>query len=90
MSRFPQKLREPNPRSGFVSEEQYKTLQEKCRYGWLHGILAVAYNYGFRKQELLGLRVFQIDLKERTIQLLPGTTKNDMGRSVKMTTGTRT
>lgn len=83
--RFPEKLREPNPRSGFVTEEQYKTLQDKCRLGWLHALLAVAYNYGFRKQELLGLRVFQVDLKERTIQLLPGTTKNDMGRTVKMT-----
>ena len=27
----------------------------------------------------------QIDLKSRTIQLLPGTTKSDLGRTVKMT-----
>lgn len=33
----------------------------------------------------MGLRVSQIDLKARTIHLLPGTTKNDKGRAVVMT-----
>lgn len=49
------------------------------------GFLAVAFNFGFRKGELLSLRVKQVNLKERTIQLLPGTTKNDKGRTVRMT-----
>jgi integrase len=49
------------------------------------GWLAVACNFGFRKAELLGLKVRHVNLKDRTIQLLPGTTKNDKGRSVKMT-----
>jgi integrase len=35
--------------------------------------------------ELLGLKVRQVNLKDRTIQPLPGRTKNDKGRSVKMT-----
>ncbi len=83
--RFPEKLREPNPRSGFVNDEQYAVLQSKAKYGWLRALLAVAYNFGFRKGELLGLRVSQIDLKARTIHLLPGTTKNDKGRAVVMT-----
>jgi integrase len=83
--RFPEKLREPNPRSGFVTDEQYAVLQAKCKYGWLRALLAVAYNFGFRKGELLGLRVSQIHLKARTIHLLPGTTKNDQGRAVVMT-----
>ncbi len=83
--RFPEKLREPNPRSGFTTDEQYAALQAKCKYGWLRALLAVAYNFGFRKGELLGLRVSQIDLKARTIHLLPGTTKNDKGRAVVMT-----
>ncbi len=83
--RFPEKLREPNPRSGFTTDEQYAALQAKCKYGWLRALLAVAYNFGFRKGELLGLRVSQIDLNARTIHLLPGTTKNDKGRAVVMT-----
>lgn len=83
--RFPERLREPNPRSGFLTDQQYAVLLAKCKYGWLRAALAVAYNYGFRKGELLSLRVRQIDLKSRTIHLLPGTTKNDKGRAVVMT-----
>lgn len=51
----------------------------------MRAVLAVAYNFGLRKGELLGLRVSQIDLKAHTIHLLPGTTKNDKGRAVVMT-----
>lgn len=83
--RFAAKLREPNLRAGFVTNEQYALLQEKCKHAWLRALLAVAYNSGFRKGELLSLKVSQIDLKARTIHLLPGTTKNDKGRAVVMT-----
>jgi integrase len=82
---FPPKLREPNARTGFVTEEQYAALQAKCKYSWLRALLAVGYNFGFRKGELLGLMVSQIDLEARRIRLLPGTTKNDKGRTVPMT-----
>jgi integrase len=47
--------------------------------------MKVAYTFGFRKGELLRLRVRQVDLKARTIHLLPGETKNDKGRTVVMT-----
>jgi integrase len=83
--RFPERLREPNPRAGFVNDDEYVVRQSKAKYGWLRAALAVAYNFGFRKSELLSLRVSQIDLKARTIHLLPGTTKNDQGRGVVMT-----
>jgi integrase len=58
--RFPAKLREPNPRSGFVNDEQYAALQARAKYVWLRALLAVAYNFGFRKGELLGLRVHRL------------------------------
>lgn len=45
----------------------------------------MAFNFGFRKSELLGLKVRQVNMKDRTIQLLPGTTKNDKGRTMRMT-----
>ncbi len=83
--RFPMKLRESDPRSGWLSDEQYDKLQEKCKHIWLWGLLAVAYYFGLRKAELLRLRVADVDLKNRTIKLLPGTTKNDKGRTIKMT-----
>jgi integrase len=48
-------------------------------------MMSVAYTFGFRKSELMGLRVRQVDLKAWTIRLLPGETKNDKGRTVVMT-----
>jgi integrase len=83
--KFPAKLDEPNPRSGFLTDEQYEKLLKHCKYQWLRALMAVADTFGFRKGELLGLRVRQVDVKARTIHLLPGETKNDKGRTVVMT-----
>ena len=83
--KFPEKLKEPPPRNGFVTDEQYESLQAQAKQGWLRAFLAIAYTFGFRKSELLGLRVKQINMKERTIRLLVGETKNNEGRVVKMT-----
>lgn len=52
---------------------------------WLRSLIACAFAFGFRRGELLGLRVRQIDLLDRWIELEQGTTKNDEGRKVKMT-----
>lgn len=52
---------------------------------WWRALLTLAYQFGWRKAELLGLRVSQVDLKARTIRLNPGTTKNLQGRVVKLT-----
>jgi integrase len=91
--KFPNKLKEPPPRQGFLTDEQYDTLQEHARYPWLRALLAMAYTFGFRRAELVGrpqrnqqpMRVKQIDLKNRTIHLFVGETKNNEGRVVKMT-----
>jgi hypothetical protein len=45
----------------------------------------VGYTYGWRHEELLDLRVRQVDISAGTIRLEPGTTKNDEGREVSMT-----
>ncbi len=45
----------------------------------------MAYSYGWRKSDLLSLRVRQIDLRLRTIRLDVGSTKNGEGREVAMT-----
>jgi integrase len=81
------RLREHNVRTGFVKDVQYEALaRETEKVGlWLRAMFEVAYVYGWRKSELLNLRVRQVNLEERTIMLDPGQTKNDEGRQVNMT-----
>jgi integrase len=88
--KFPPKLREPNPRSGSVTDDQYKALQAKRKHRWLRaaapGIqLRLSQGRTAWAARLRGLRVNQVDLKARTVRLLLGTTKNDRGRTVVMT-----
>jgi integrase len=92
--RFPEKLKEAAPRQGFVNDTQYEALQAQTTEPALKLLLAMAYNFGFRRSEFIGLRhdgfktclrVKQIDLKDRTIRLNTGETKNGEGRVVKMT-----
>jgi integrase len=83
--KFPEKLQEPAPRKGFLVDAQYDALQANCPYPWLRALMAIAYNFGFRKSELLGLRVDQIDLEGRTICLWTGETKSGQGRKGVMT-----
>jgi integrase len=47
--------------------------------------MALAYNYGFRKGELLNMRCSQVDLLNDTVCLYSGETKNDEGRIVALT-----
>jgi integrase len=51
-------------------------------------MLALAYNFGFRKSELATMQVRQVDLLNRSLTLDPGTTKNSEGRIVKLTSAT--
>jgi len=80
------RLEENNVRKGFLTDEQYDRLAKECAAEglWLRAMLAVAYNFGWRKGELR-LRVEQVNLLERTIRLEVGTTKNGEGRIVNMT-----
>lgn len=79
-------LEENNVRTGFVDESQYRTLADKAaRQLWLRAMLALGYTYGFRKAELLNMKLGQVDLLGRTIRLNPGETKNGEGRTVTLT-----
>jgi integrase len=80
-------LEERNVRKGFVRDAQYEALaRETAKVGlWLRAMFELAYTYGWRKSELTGLRVAQVDLAERTVELNPGETKNDQARVVVMT-----
>lgn len=55
---------------------------------WLRAALSLGYNFGFRSAELLGMRVEQVDLLNRSVTLDPGATKNGEGRIIKLTSET--
>ncbi len=74
-----------NERRGFVEEPEYRKLAELAKEPWLRTLLALAYTYGFRKAELLGMRCSQVDLLDDTICLYSGETKNGEGRIVALT-----
>lgn len=82
--KFP-RFKENAPRSGFVEDADYAKLIAAAEEPWLKTILAAAYTFGFRRSELLNMRVGQIDLVNRKISLVAGSTKNDEARTVKMT-----
>jgi len=81
---FP-RLKESAPRSGFIEEPQYRELVKHARVLWLRALLTTAYSFGFRKGELLNLRVKQVNILERTIRLNAGETKSGDGRVVRLT-----
>jgi integrase len=78
------RLQESNVRTGFLPDDKQVPLEQECaKVGlWLRAMLAVAIDYGWRKAELMLLKVSQVDLLEKTVRLEPGTTKNDEGRTV--------
>ena len=77
-------LAEHNIRTGFLGEIEYLALREALPAPLNH-MLAFAYVYGWRKQEILGLTWARVDLRAGTVRLDPGTTKNREGRTVVLT-----
>jgi integrase len=76
-----------NARSGFLQDAQYEPLARECgKVGvWLRAMFEMAYTYGWRKGELLDLRVGQANFAESTITLEGSQTKNGKSRCVVMT-----
>lgn len=78
-------LQEDNVRKGFVEDEQYARLTAAVSELWLRAIIEIAHTYGWRREEILNLRVRQVDVSEGIIRLDPGSTKNRDGREATMT-----
>jgi len=78
-------LQENNVRRGFLQDEQYLRLSRECAIEgvWLAGLFETAYAYSWREDELLELRVGQLDLLGKIIDL--GETKNGDQRMILMT-----
>jgi integrase len=85
---FPKRLKESKPRAGFIDEKQYILLRTHARDLWLRTFLALGFNFGFRKGELLSLRVRNVDLLEGWLSI--DTSKNGDSRKVKLTQETLT
>jgi integrase len=79
------KLEENGAREGFVEAEQFQSLVAAADELWLKAIVTTAYVFAFRRGELLGLRVNQIELDRGTIILAAHSTKNRTARVVCMT-----
>jgi integrase len=80
------KLKEGGPRQGSFEKEQYMAVRRHLRPD-LQLAIDIEYTYGWRnKSEALSLERRHIDLKEGTLRLEPGTTKDDDGRIVYLTT----
>jgi integrase len=84
-------LKESNVRKGFLHSDKYALLAEECGHIglWMRALFECGYTYGWRHEELLDLRVRQVEVMAGTIRLDPGTTKNDDGREVAMTKAVR-
>jgi integrase len=78
-------LTESNVRKGFLRDDQYEKLAAACAAEgqWLRSMFEVAFSYGWRRAELISLKVGQLDFPARTIRLYD--TKNGSGREVIMT-----
>jgi len=78
LARLPviRKLKEAAPREGFFERAQYEAVRRRLNPD-LQAAVAIAYRFGWRVQEILGLERRQLDLEAGTLRLDPGTTKND-------------
>lgn len=74
-------LKENNVRRGFFHHSEYLALRRELPE-YLKPVLTFGYYTGARVGEILNLRWRQVDMKGRTVNLDPGTTKNDQPRTI--------
>lgn len=79
------KLKEGAPRQGFFEREQFEAVRKHLPLD-LQVAVSIAYTFGWRMQsEVPTLERRQLDLEAGTLRLEPGTTKNEEGRVVYLT-----
>jgi integrase len=78
------RLKPAAPRAGFFEHEQFEAVRKHLPVD-LQAAITIAYTYGWRNREILGLQLRQLDLGEGTLRLGPGETKNDEPRVVYLT-----
>lgn len=75
-------LKEDNVRLGFIEFDQYQKMRALASPLWLQALVEFYHTYGWRKSEVISLRVRQVDFVAGAIRLDVGTTKNREGREV--------
>lgn len=83
---FPKKLKEAKPRKGFIEQAAYDVLKANCQDLWLRAFLAIGFTFGWRKSEILNLRVQDVDLNTGWLSIED--TKNGERRKAKLTAET--
>ena len=80
-------LEEKNTRVGFLSSKDRDALAQACSGAglWMRTIFEIGVTLGWRRSELINLRVRQVDLSAGSIRLEPLSTKNSEGRECPMT-----
>jgi integrase len=76
-------LKESNVRKGFFESEQFHAVKSALPED-LRPVVMFAYHSGWRKSEILNLTWDKVDLKQGTVRLDPGETKNDEARTLYM------
>jgi integrase len=89
LPKFPHCDESENVRKGFIELDQYRKMQALAESVWLQGMLEILHTYGWRKEEVLSMRVRQVDFVANVIRLDVGTTKNKEGREVPMRANVR-
>jgi integrase len=77
------RLAESKPRMGFIEQKQYDAMAANCADLFMRTMLCLGYSFGFRKAELLTLKVSDVDLIAGTIRLRDS--KNGEPRKVALT-----
>jgi len=73
-----EKLKEADPRSGFVSRQQFDLIAHRLPVE-LAAAALVGLTFGWRKAEILTRELRHLDLEAGTLRLDPGETKNGRG-----------
>ena len=77
------RLAESKPLRGFIVQKRYGALAANCPDLYMRAMLCLGYSFGFRKSELLSLKVSDVDLLAGTIRLRDS--KNGEPRKVALT-----
>ena len=76
-------MKENNVRKGFIEYEEFMAFQDALPV-YLKPVLIFAYLTGWRRSEILNMQWNQVNLKEGSVRLEPGETKNKDGRTIYM------
>jgi integrase len=85
-------LEEGHPREGFLQDDKRDALLDACRKVgglWFRSLVATALTFGFRRGELVNMRVKAFDQSAGVLRLEKRETKSGKGRTVRLTSDLR-